>query len=109
MGMTRPCAAVHGGWLRGEIEPLTGSARLRPAAPWELAVDFRTAFADGLAQLGLNDRDRADALRLRDAVAGEVLQLGDEYAAIARASYRPAPVHEAIAILEKRRAAYDRL
>jgi hypothetical protein len=109
MGVTHPSALVQGSWLRGEVEHLAGSARLRPAAPWELAVEHRTAFADGLTQLGLNDEDRADALRVRDTVAGEVLQLGDEYAAIARAAYRPAPVREAIAILEERRTAHERL
>jgi hypothetical protein len=102
-------ASVRGSWFRGEVEPLAGSARLRPAAPWELAVESRTAFADGLAQLGLATADRDEALRLRDDVAGEVRTLNDDYAAIARASFPPAPALEAIAIAEQRRRAYLRL
>jgi hypothetical protein len=109
MSVAQPAAWDQGGWLRGEVEPLAGNARLRPAASCELAVEHRAAFAEGLAQLGLSDPDRADVLRLRDSVAGEVLRVDADYAAIARASCRPAPVHETIAIVEARRTAYGRL
>src|SRR5262249_26820147 len=107
--VTHSAAPFRGSWFRGEVEPLAGSARLRPAAPWELAVEDRTAFADGLAQLGIAEAERDEALRLRDDVAGEVRTLNDDYAAIARASFPPAPALEAIAIAEQRRRAFQRL
>src|SRR5262249_26291238 len=99
----------QGSSVRGEVESLAGSARLRPSPPWELAVQNRSAFADGLTQLGISTAERDDALRLRDAVSGEIRTLDDDYAAIARASFPPAPALDAIAIAEQRRRAYQRL
>jgi hypothetical protein len=72
-------------------------------------VENRTAFAEGLTQLGIAAAERDEVLRLRDDVAREVRALNDDYAAIARASFPPAPALEAIAIAEQRRRAYLRL
>jgi len=109
MRVTQPSPSVRPDGLRGEVEPVAGRARLRPASASELAVWNRTAFADGLAQLGLGTHDRDEALRLRDDVAGEVRMLDDRYATIARASYRLSCPPEAIAIAERRGAAIQRV
>jgi len=109
MGVTQSSSSIGCCGLRGEVEPLAGSARLRPATTSELAVRNRTAFADGLARLGLGAADRNEALRVRDEVAGEVRLLDDHYAAIARASYRISSPPEAIAIAQQRRSAFQRL
>jgi hypothetical protein len=109
MSVTHSAAWVQGSTIRGEVESLAGSARLRPVPPWELAVENRSAFAEGLNQLGMSATDRDAALRLRDDVSGEIRTLDDDYAAIARASFPPAPALDAIAIAEQRRRAYQRL
>src|SRR3954454_23400136 len=105
----QPSPAVKCGGARGEVERSAGSVRLHRAAASELAVLNRSAFADGLAQLGLGADNRDKALRLRDDVAGEVRMLDDYYAAIARASYRACSPPEAIAIADQRRSALQRL
>jgi hypothetical protein len=109
MGVTQSSRWVGRGDVRGGVEPVAGSARLRPASASELSVWNRAAFADGLTQLGLGTGDRDEALRLRDDIAGEVRMLDEHYAAIARASYRLSSPPEAIAIAERRRASIQRL
>lgn len=109
MGVTQSSVSASRGGLRGEAEPVAGTARLRPASATELSLSNRATFVDTLTQLGLGRGDRDEALRLRDEVADEVRILDDHYAVITRASYRFTCPPEAIAIAERRRAALQRL
>jgi hypothetical protein len=71
VSVTHSAARFHGSWFRGEVEPLAGSTRLRPVAPWKPAGENRTVFAEGLAQFGIAATDRDEAPGLRDEATGD--------------------------------------